>query len=324
MIALRFRHMRARPRDVFKSFAPLVWDALRRFERDDGWAIASHVALSGLLAIFPFLIFVTALAAFLGAGEASGNVVRLIFDTWPSGVAMPLATEVQKVLTTPRGGVLTIGVLLTLWVSSSAVESLRIALGRAYQSPTSKPFWLSRLQSIWFVMLGAFGLITVAVLIVLWPILWKLAFDYTLAYFPEYTAPFVSLEFASNVARYAITILVVAAGLTATHLWLPGGRRRVRDVLPGVAVTVALWIAGATAFSIYLARFANYASTYAGLAGIMTAIVFLNVCAALFILGAEFNAALAARRKARIDGARATTDAAPVAPIGPAARPAGL
>lgn len=295
--------MQSKPRDTIKSFAPLIWDALRRFERDDGWAIASHVALSGLLAIFPFLIFVTALAAFLGAGAASGNIIHLIFDTWPSGVAMPLATEVQKVLTTPRGGVLTIGVLLTLWVSSSAVESLRIALGRAYHSPTSKPVWLSRLQSIWFVMLGAFGLIVVAVFIVLWPVLWNFALGYISNAFPEYAAKFVSLQLASDIARYAITILVVATGLTLTHLWLPGGRRTVREVLPGVAFTVALWLIGATGFSIYLSRFANYASTYAGLAGIMTAIVFLNVSAALFILGAEFNAALAARRKTRAEQA---------------------
>lgn len=295
--------MQATPRNVIKTIAALIWDALRRFERDDGWAIASHVALSGLLAIFPFLIFVTALAAFLGAGAVSGNIIHLIFDTWPSGVAMPLATEVQKVLTTPRGGVLTIGVLLTLWVSSSAVESLRIALGRAYHSPTSKPVWLSRLQSIWFVMLGAFGLIVVAVFIVLWPILWGYLLGYVANAFPEHAADFVSMELASDVARYAITILVVTTGLTATHLWLPGGRRTVREVLPGVAFTVALWIIGATGFSLYLSRFANYASTYAGLAGIMTAIVFLNVSAALFILGAEFNAALAARRKTRAERA---------------------
>ncbi|GLK76571.1 hypothetical protein GCM10008171_18250 [Methylopila jiangsuensis] len=304
-VALPFRRMTAKPRDAIKSFAPLIWDSLVRFERDDGWAIASHVALSGLLAIFPFLIFVTALAAFLGAGEASGAAVRLIFETWPAGVATPLATEVQKVLTTPRGGVLTVGVLLTLWVSSSAVESLRIALGRAYASPTSKPFWLARLQSIWFVMLGAFGLITVAFLIVLWPILWGFAIDYTSNAFPEYAAALVGLETVSTIARYAVTMVVVAAALTAMHLWLPGGKRRVRDVLPGVALTVALWLGGATLFGVYLARFANYASTYAGLAGIMTAIVFLNVSAALFILGAEFNAAIVARRRKRAEAARA-------------------
>lgn len=293
--------MSSRPRNVIKKLMPITFDVLRRFEAHYGWAIAAHVAMSALLAIFPFLIFVTALAAFMGAGDASASVVHLIFDTWPAGVAGPLALEVDKVLTTPRGGVLTVGVLLTLWVTSSAVESLRIALGRAYDSPTSKPIWLSRLQSMWFVALGAFGLVMVAVFIVAWPILWGVALTYISNAFPEYAAQFVSYEFISNVARYALTITVVMAGLTLTHLWLPGGRRTVRQVLPGVALTVTFWILAATGFSVYLAHFANYASTYAGLAGVMTAIVFLNASAAIFILGGEVNAALMARKKIKAE-----------------------
>lgn len=285
--------MISRPRDLFRKVLPVTFDVLRRFEAHYGWAIAAHVAMSGLLAIFPFLIFVTALAAFLGAGDASASIVHLIFDTWPSGVAGPLASEVDKVLTTPRGGVLTVGVLLTLWVTSSAVESLRIALGRAYDSPTSKPVWLSRLQSMWFVALGALGLVVVAVFIVLWPIIWKVAVDF----FPVLWA----FELLSDVLRYALTIVVLATALTAAHLWLPGGRRPILSVLPGVAFTIVVWILGATLFSVYLAHFANYASTYAGLAGVMTAIVFLNASAALFILGAEINAALLARKKVKAE-----------------------
>ncbi len=296
IIALPFRHMISRPRDLFRRILPITWDVLRRFEAHYGWAIAAHVAMSALLAIFPFLIFVTALAAFLGAGEASASIVHLIFDTWPPGVAGPLAGEVDKVLTTPRGGVLTIGVLLTLWVTSSAVESLRIALGRAYDSPTSKPVWLSRLQSMWFVVLGAFGLVAVAVLIVLWPVMWKLALSIVPA---QVAGQLSAFELVSDLLRYALTVVVLGLALTAAHLWLPGGRRSIRSVLPGVAFTIVVWLLGATLFSVYLSHFANYASTYAGLAGVMTAIVFLNASAALFILGGEVNAALAARKLAK-------------------------
>ncbi len=44
----------------------VLYDALMRFSQDDGWAIASHIALSILTSLFPFLIFVTALAGFFG------------------------------------------------------------------------------------------------------------------------------------------------------------------------------------------------------------------------------------------------------------------
>ena len=45
----------------------VLYDAIMRFSQDDGWAIASHIALSILTSLFPFLIFVTALAGFFGS-----------------------------------------------------------------------------------------------------------------------------------------------------------------------------------------------------------------------------------------------------------------
>ncbi len=76
------------------------------------------------------------------------------------------------------------------------------------------------------------------------------------------------------------------------HLGLPDGRRRIIDVLPGVLLTLVLWLIGALVFAYYIGTFANYAATYAGLASIMIVLVFLYMVGAIFIIGAEFNAAL--------------------------------
>jgi uncharacterized BrkB/YihY/UPF0761 family membrane protein len=63
-------------------------------------------------------------------------------------------------------------------------------------------------------------------------------------------------------------------------------------VLPGIGLTLLLWLAIATGFGYYLGHFSNYAATYAGLGGIIAAILFLYFNSVVFILGAEFNAAL--------------------------------
>ena len=73
---------------------------------------------------------------------------------------------------------------------------------------------------------------------------------------------------------------------------LPAGNRRLLDVIPGVLLTLVLWLIGALVFAYYLASFANYAAMYAGLASIMVVIVFLYMVGVIFIIGAEFNAAL--------------------------------
>jgi membrane protein len=92
--------------------------------------------------------------------------------------------------------------------------------------------------------------------------------------------------------RIIVAIAVLIIGLAISHLWLPAGRRKLIEVLPGVALTILCWLIAASIFASYLQRFANYVSTYAGLASIVIALFFLYIVAAIFILGAEVNAAI--------------------------------
>ena len=65
----------------------VLYDALGHFNTDDGWSMASHLAISALMALFPFLIFATTLASFLGAKAFAETAVHLVFDTWPEQIA---------------------------------------------------------------------------------------------------------------------------------------------------------------------------------------------------------------------------------------------
>ena len=103
--------------------------------------------LSALLAVFPFLIFGTALAGFLGADQFAETAVHLIFDTWPETIAKPLSDQVVQVLTIPRGGLLTISVLAAAYFASNGVEALRVSLNRAYRVAETRPWYVTRLVS---------------------------------------------------------------------------------------------------------------------------------------------------------------------------------
>jgi membrane protein len=299
--------MADRPAPVARLFRPLAGPveitriALVRLMSDDGWALASHVALSVILAIFPFLIFVTALAGFLGVKLSAAQIYDIVFEGWPQSVAGPISREVIQVLTVGRRDLLTFGVLLTIWFSSGGVEALRVALERAYGATSSRPWWLRRPISIAFAVASGIGLILVAVLVVLFPVLWRVAVQHL----PQLR----EFRHVTDVIRYGVTALFLTGGLLAAHLWLAPGRRRIRDVLPGIVLTIVLWLVTATAFGYYVVFFATYASTYAGLGGIMAALVFLDINALVFILGAEINAAILARRARRRGEAERGTDA---------------
>ena len=139
---------RRRAVHIIRQSLHIVLDAYYRFDRDDGWAIASHIALAILMSVFPFLIIVTAIAAFVGSVNLADEVARLLFAAWPQEVAGPLATEIHRVLTTSHSGLVTIGAAFAVYFSSSGIESLRIGLNRAYEPRERGSFWVPRLETI--------------------------------------------------------------------------------------------------------------------------------------------------------------------------------
>jgi len=272
----------------------IAYDAYDGFLRDDGWAIASHIALSTLMSLFPFLIFITTLTGFLGSQKLADQVALLLLDTWPAEVAGPISSEIAGVLTNAHGGLLTFGVALAIYFSSSGVESLRIGLNRAYAQPEPRPWWLLRLESIGYVLVGAAALIALSFMIVgATGVLDRLI----------RSAPWLRpIELSFTFGRYVIATTVIMVALVLVHKWLPAGRRTLTEIAPGIVVTLVMWVVIGLAFSRYLAEFAyTYVATYAGLASAMVALVFLYWTAAIFVYGGELNHAIAkwrARRQA--------------------------
>ena len=262
-----------------------ILDAFDRFSADDGWAIASHIALSALMAMFPFFIVLTALAAFIGNRNLADQVADLLLETWPDQVAGPIIGDVHNVLTTSRGDVLTIGVALAVFFSSSGIESLRIGLNRAYGMTERRNWMLLRLESIAYVLVGAVAMLALGFLIVLWPLIFATARKY---------APWLAqIEDSFTFWRYGIASAVLIIALVLVHKWLPAGRRRFGEIIPGILATLGLWLVAGIAFGRYLAEFAyTYVSYYAGLASAMIALVFLYYTAMIFVYGGELNAAL--------------------------------
>ncbi len=278
----------------------IVYDAVTRFVQDDGWAISSYIALSILTSMFPFLIFVTALAGFFGSEGLASEAVKILFQTWPEQVAKPLAAEVHNVLTQTRGGLLTLGVILSIYFSSGGVEALRVGLNRAYDVKEMRPWWLLRLESIAYVLIGAVALLTLTLLVVFAPLIWSVAL---------HLAPHIEpLDNFVTFSRFGIATLVLLLALVIVHKFLPAGRRKLREIIPGVVFTFGLWVAAGAIFGSYLAEFArNYVTTYAGLASVMIALVFLYMVAAIFIFGGELNASLLRAREERSEKKPAVT-----------------
>jgi membrane protein len=266
-----------------RCWKALVSAALQ-FDRNDGWAHSSHIALSMLMALFPFCIFSLSLAGQLSSNLNSSDLVTFVFGAWPDQIAEPIEREIEAVLASSDTTKMTVSGLFAIFFASNGVDAVRSAITGAYRETDPRPLWKTRLLCVALVIFGGALLIVSGTLTVALPLYFQ---------FIEAAAPSVYAQvFSSETVRVAIAVALLIFLLIASHMWLPGLKRPLRSVMPGVSLTLVSWIICAQGFSIYIKNFATYSVTYAGLAGTVAALVFMYLMAALFIFGAEFNGEL--------------------------------
>lgn len=262
--------------------------AARRFNRKNGWVMSSHIAMSMMLALFPFVLFTVALAgtvASLLSQEVEMDLMtEQVFSVWPDAVARPILAEIKAVVQSSNTQLVTLGGLFALYFASNGVDAVRLAMVQAYHDTDTRPFWRARAVCIGLVIMGGAGILAVAFFEVFLPL-----------YVRHITKilPFASVPQGWEQGLSGLLALALPIGaVLAFHILLPGRIHRFRRILPGAVLTLLLWLACGSGFAFYVGSFARYSATYAGLAGAMAAMIFLYLNSAILIFGAEFNGAL--------------------------------
>ena len=248
---------------------------------DSGFSMAGAVAYSFVLSLFPFCIFLGALAGYFGGEALAKAAVEQLFQLAPAPVVEAIAPEVMRVMGQSRFGLLTVGALIALFFATSAVESLRAALNIAYRVKEKRSYLWCLAQSAVFVILSAVGMLALTWGVVVGP-------QVAAGLKPSWLLWLTDQGWTALIGRYGIVVSAIGGQLLAYHLWLAAGSRGLRDVLPGVLLSLLLWIAAAHLFGSWLS-ISDYSRFYAGLTQIMSALVFFQLSAVVVILGAELN-----------------------------------
>ena len=125
--------------------------------------MAGAVAYSFVLSLFPFCIFLGALAAYFGGEALAKQGIEQLFQIAPAPVAEALAPEVMAVMGQSRFGLLTFGALIALFFATSAIESLRAALNVAYRVKEQRSYFrVPAARARMFVVLSALGMLVLA------------------------------------------------------------------------------------------------------------------------------------------------------------------
>jgi membrane protein len=245
----------------------------------DGVEQAGYLAFVGLLGLFPFVIFVVALAGFIAERKAGTEFIRLILAELPPDMVAGLTPRITEITAGPPQGLLTVSILGALWTSSSALEGYRTVLNRAYRVATPPAYIWRRLLSIAQILILSFFVVMAMIVLVMLPIAWAKV------------EPAVGQSGVPLTANQIVCLstAVIFMGLSLAYYILPNLKQRMSSVAPGAALVTLLWIAAARLLSLYFSRFSSENLIYGSLGRVIAGLFFLYVGNVIFIYGAEFN-----------------------------------
>lgn len=278
-----------------QSVLALFIEALKRLFADEAVPLAGNIAFRTMFSIFPFLIFVTSLAGFFGSEDLAQRIIAFLLSVAPEQLVHPLSGEIMAILTVQHGGLVSLSAALTIWSAMGGVDSIRVALNRAYDIKEHRSIWFLNVQNVLFVIGAAIVLLAVAILLVVFPL-----FVAALTQFaPDQLINFTSLVSSFDFLRYPVAIGLLMIALLVAHQFLPARTTPILRLLPGIVLTIIVWVVLSGMFSLWLSRFNSFTTTYASLSGIFAAMFFLYLAALVLIFGGEFNRVLMEIRKSR-------------------------
>ena len=262
----------------------------------DGFVHAGNLAYLSLLTVFPFFIVVATLAGAVGRTDAGVRAVHSFLATVPSDVALLIAKPISDVIAArASSGLLTIGLIVTLWSVSGFIETIRDIIRKSYRAPPTGPVWRYRAASIGMIV-GAVLLMVVAFLA---QVLLTGVEQFVFALLPR-AGDLVRLL---GLGRLLPAVVLFVALYLIFYALTPGKYRNGScPIWPGALLTMVVWIGTTMLLPVILSAFGGYSLTYGSLAGVIVALLFFYIIGLGLVVGAHLNAALAIVPKIAQDG----------------------
>jgi len=267
---------------------------------------AEQLSYRGIFGFFPFIILVIALLAILRIDVVFDRLIEAATGVPPQQIPEPIepvAEEgrnqaafllplIQQAREQAGGGLLSFGLVISLWSVSAVVFTLMEALNAAYGVEETR----SRRKRFAFALgLGPFlalafivacGLMLIGPQVAGW-----------MAGLAELDEAWVALW---GWLRLPVALLLLAAALSVVYRFVPDADRPFWSATPGAAFAVIAWPIASVGFSFYLSNFAGRGLTYGSLGTAVGLLVFLYFSAWIVLLGAEINEAVYRTRRRRI------------------------
>ena len=266
---------------------PIGWkDLLKRTASevmaDNCLGLAAQLAYYFFLALFPALLFFVALASFMPVAGLTDAVTAALARVAPQEVLDLVQAQLVLIAKAKNGGLLTLGIIGTLWSTSSGLSAVIDTLNQAYDVQESRPFWKTKLIAIGLTIVLAVFIVVSFALVMVGPAI------------GEKTAAWLHLGPAFvwtwRIVHWPLVFALVALAVAFIYYYAPDVKQEWIWITPGSVLATLLWLGISLGFRFYVGRFTSYNATYGTIGGAIVALLWFYVSALAVLVGAELNA----------------------------------
>jgi membrane protein len=266
-------------------------ETVREVADDDVSGLSAEMAYHAILALFPFLLFLTGLTSLIDNVFPVGNLTDRIVDkaaqVMPEDATSLIRSFTEEVVNADGSIAIVIGLAGTLWASSSAIGSAMKALNRAYDVKEDRGFVRRKLVALGLTVLFG-GLMLGASLLVATGGIIAGGIGEALGWERQ-------LVQLWNWLTLPAALLLVTLAVALLYWLAPNTGHQFKWITPGAVLFTAGWVVASLGFAFYVANFGSYNRTYGSIGAVIILLVWLQCTTFLLLVGGELNAVLARR-----------------------------
>jgi membrane protein len=273
---------------MLKAFRiPIGWKELARRTASEVIAdnclnLAAQLAYYFFLALFPALLFLVAIVSFIPVQGLLEMITSTLARVAPGEVITIVQDQILKIAHDQNGGLLTLGVLGTIWSTSSGVDAIMSTLNEAYDIQEGRPWWRVKLTAIGLTLALAVFIVLAFALLLIGPTLAEKVASWF------YLGP--AFVWSWKILQWPVVFGLVALAVAIIYYYAPDAEQEWIWITPGSVLATLLWLITSLGFKFYVAHFASYNATYGAIGGVIVLMLWFYVSSLAVLVGAELNA----------------------------------
>jgi membrane protein len=267
---------------------PLTWREIFRrtlyeaFWKDNCLGMAAQLAYYFFFALFPALLFLAALASYFPLTTLIDDMFRTMDGFMPPEALRLITDQMIKISGGEEAGLMTLGMLLAVSSSSSAMVAVIDTLNHAYDVQEGRPWWRIRLTAILLTIgVAIFILVSFALVLIGPTMATRLADSMHLG--PVF-------EWTWKILQWPVLFALAGVGIAMIYYFAPDVEQHWVWLAPGAIFATTLWLAASLGFKYYVANWGNYTETYGLLGAVMILLLWFYISGLVILVGAEMNA----------------------------------